>query len=166
MYGLTYLVSNYQNSRQQMFLDANGDNSGAALDVTASSANEHKLINTLHKALEYVEAGKGGFDSFAGAPIVDVGLKADQSTEIIANTEGTGGASTSVYIARWDATDGAIGVQKAPIGVYDPLEGREMESLPAHLLRCDWGCMIVPRSDYCIARIGGIANPANWTIPA
>ncbi len=199
MFGLVYLVANYQAARQQIFVDSNGDNTGTALDVTASSANEHKFINALHKALKYVGAEKGGkvviymnealylgvsavlraaglldttkdqfdrqFNTFGNHLMVDVGLKSDQSTEIIGVAEGTGGQSTSLYVARWDATNGAIGVQKGGMEVYDPLGGREMESLPAHLLRCDWGTMIVPRSDHCIARVGGIKNPATWTIP-
>lgn len=106
------------------------------------------------------------FSTFAGMPLIDVGLKSDQSTEVIGVTEGTGGASTSIYIVRWDSSDGAIGVQKGQMKVYDPLKGAEMESQPAHLLRVDWGCFIVPRSDYCIARVGGIKNPASWSVPA
>lgn len=105
------------------------------------------------------------FPSFNGMMFVDLGLKSDQSTECIGVTEGTGAASTSLYIVRWDSSDGAIGIQKGNMKVYDPLKGAEMESQPAHLLRIDWGCMIVPRSDYCIARVGGIGNPANWTEP-
>lgn len=204
MYGLEYLAANYQNSQQTFYLDSNAANTGTALDVTASSANEHKFINALERGMEYVNDGGGGnvyiytnrslklginaalraagvldvtqdqfgrkFDTFSGAPIVDVGLQYDQSTEIITLTEGTGGASTSLYIVRYSADDGVIGVQKDNghgVGprVYDPLNGREMESVPAHLLRCDWGCMLVPRSDFCIVRIGGIGNPANWTVP-
>lgn len=200
MYGLQYLVSNYQASRMQMFLDSNAANTGTALDVTASSATTRKLINKLHRAIKFVGRDKPGkiiaycneelylglsvalrasglldttqdsfgrqFTTFAGITLVDVGLKSDQSTECLTLTEGTGGASTSIYFVRWDATDGAIGIQKGNMKVYDPLKGAEMESKPSHLLRVDWGCMVIPRSDYCIARVGGIANPTTWTEPA
>lgn len=199
MNGLKYLVSNFQNSRQQIFLDSNSNNTGTALDVTANSASKQKFINALHKGLKYVGADRGGkiciynnenlylgvsavlrssglldttkdefdreFSTFAGHPLIDVGLKSDQTTEIIPLNEGTGAASTSLYIVRWDKSDGAIGVQKGTMRIYDPLGGREMEAQPAHLLRCDWGTMIVPRSDFCIVRIGGIKNPASWTEP-
>lgn len=107
------------------------------------------------------------FDAFGGFPLVDVGLQSDQATEIIPNTEDAGDAgnnATSIYIVRWDADDGLIGVQKNAMAVYDPLSGREMESMPAHLLRVDWATMIIPRSDYCVVRIKGIKNPASWTI--
>mgnify|MGYP001578122845 CR=1 FL=1 len=200
MYGLQYLVSNYQNSRQQVWIDSNAANTGTALDVTASTANTQKFINALHKAMKYVGKDHPGklyaylnesmylgvsvalrasglldtttdafgrqFTTFAGMPLIDLGTKSDQVTECVGITEGTGGASTSIYIVRWDSSDGAIGVQKGQMKVYDPLKGAEMESVPAHLLRIDWGCMIIPRSDYCIARVGGIQNPAAWTVPA
>ncbi len=200
MSGLQWLVANNQNSKMQMFIDAGADNTGTALDVTASAANRTKLINTLHRAIKYVGKDRPGkiymymnenmylgvsaalrssglldttqdsfgrqFNAFAGVTMIDVGTKSDQSTEVIGVTEGTGGASTSVYIVRWDASDGAIGIQKGTMKVYDPLKGAEMESMPAHLLRVDWGCVILPRSDYCIARVGGIKNPTAWTEPA
>lgn len=200
MYGLRYLVANYQNSRQQIWVDGDSDNTGTALDVTASAANRAKFLNALHKAIKWVGADKGGkvviylnellylgvssalrssglldsskdvfdrqFTTFAGIPLIDVGLKSDQTTEIITNSEGTGTNSTSLYVVRYDKSDGVIGLQKGTMKVYDPLEGREMESQPAHLLRCDWGACLIPRSDYCIARVGGIAHPADWTEPA
>lgn len=200
MYGLQYLCQNFQNSKMQIFVDSNANNTGTALDVTNSAANINKFVNAVHKAMKYVGSDKPGkvyiylnewlylgisaalrqsgllqtttdafgreFNSFNGAPLIDVGLKSDQVTEVIGTTEGTGAASTSLYVVRWDNSDGAIGVQKGVMKVYDPLKGAEMESLPAHLLRVDWGTMIVPRSDYCIARVGGIMNPSSWTVPA
>lgn len=108
------------------------------------------------------------FQTYMGYPIVDVGLASDQTTEIITNTEepGDGGAdATSIYVVRWDPQDGLIGVQKQAMNVYDPLGGREMESMPGHLLRVDWATMLIPRSDFCVARISNIRNPAAWTIP-
>lgn len=108
------------------------------------------------------------FTTFAGYPIIDVGTYSDQSTEIITNTEATsdgGTDATSIYVVRWDAKDGLIGVQKQAMNVYDPLGGREMESMPAHLLRVDWATMLIPRSDFCVARIKNIRAPGSWTIP-
>jgi hypothetical protein len=105
------------------------------------------------------------FTTYAGLPIYDTGYKSDLSTEIIGVTEGTGAHSTSLYVVRWDKTDGLIGVQNGTMDVYDPLGGREMETLPAYLLRMDWGTMIVPRSDFCISRLGGVADPSTWTEP-
>lgn len=199
MLGLQYLVANFQNSRQTIYVDSGANNTGTALDVTASSANVNKLINKLHRAIKFVGKDKPGkiygycneemylgisaalrssglldttqdsfgrqFTTFAGVPLIDMGYKSDQTTEVIGLTEGTGAHSTSIYFVRWDSSDGAIGIQKGQMKVYDPLKGAEMELLPAHLLRIDWGCMIVPRSDYCIARIGGIADPTTWTQP-
>ncbi len=200
MYGLTYLVSNFQNSRQTIWLDSNALNTGTALDVTASAANRRKFLNALNKAIKYcgLDSGRGKgaiycnlamgmgitavlqgsglldttkdqfdrqFTTYAGIPIYDTGYKSDLSTEVVGVTEGTGAHSTSIYVARWDKTDGLIGVQSEVMKVYDPLGGREMESLPANLLRCDWATMIVPRSSFCVARVGGIADPSTWTEP-
>lgn len=108
------------------------------------------------------------FTTFMGYPLIDVGLYSDQLTEVIPNTEATsdgGTDATSIYVVRWDAGDGLVGVQKQSMNVYDPLGGREMESMPAHLLRVDWATMLIPRSDFCVARIKNIRNPAAWTIP-
>ena len=200
MYGLIWLAQYYQNSRQQIFVDSNADNTGTALDVTASAANRRKFLNALNKAIKFCgldkKSGKGciycnedlylgitatlqgsglldttkdqfdrQFNTYGGLPIYDVGVKSDLSTEIIGVTEGTGAASTSLYVVRWDKTDGCIGVQSGPMDVYDPLGGREMEAKPSNLLRCDWATMIVPRSDYCIARLGGVKDPGGWTEP-
>jgi hypothetical protein len=200
MWGLIYLAANYQNSRQQIFVDSSADNAGTGLDVTASAATRRKFLNNLDKAIKYagLDSGRGKgaiymnealslglratltgsglldttkdqfdrqFTTYAGVQIYDTGYKSDLSTEIIGVVEGTGAHSTSLYVVRWDRTDGCIGVQMGPMEVYDPLDGREMESLPAYLLRMDWGTMIIPRSDFCITRLGGILNPASWTEP-
>jgi len=200
LFGLSYLVANYQASRQQIWVDSNAANTGTALDVTASAANRRKFLNALNKAIKYagLDSGRGKgaiymnealylgltatlqgsglldttkdqfdrqFTSYAGIPLYDTGYKSDLATEVIGVTEGTGAASTSLYVVRWDKTDGCIGVQSGTMEVYDPLSGREMESLPAYLLRMDWATMIIPRSDFCITRLGGVANPSAWTEP-
>lgn len=200
MNGLAYLTTNFQNSRQQIFLDSNAANTGTALDVTASAANRRKFLTALNKAIKFVglDTGRGKgciylnealylgitatlqgsglldttkdqfdrqFTTYAGLPLYDTGYKSDLSTEILGVVEGTGGASTSLYVVRWDQTDGLIGVQSNEMKVYDPLQGREMEALPANLLRIDWATMIIPRSSFCIARVGGVLNPASWTEP-
>lgn len=132
-------------------------------ELGISAALRHSgLLDTTKDAFDRL------FTTFAGFAIIDVGLQSDQATEIIPLTETDGGgtAETSIYVVRFDENDGLIGLQKGKgLKVYDPLGGTEMEGQPAHLLRCDWGTALVPRSDFCVARVYGIKNPANWTVP-
>lgn len=129
-------------------------------------------IGTAFRASGLLDITKDQFDrtftTFMGYPLIDVGMYSDQSTEVIPNNEATsdgGTDATSIYVVRWDPADGLIGVQKNAMNVYDPLDGREMESLPARLLRVDWPTMLIPRSDFCVARIKNIRDPGLWTIP-
>lgn len=132
--------------------------------------NTYLGVSAALRAANLLDTTKDQFDrqfnTFAGAPLIDVGLKSDRTTEIIPLTETDNATAdgTSIYVVRWDENDGAIGIQNGNLDVYDPLGGREMETQPATLLRCDWATMIIPRSDFCIARIYGIKNPALWTI--
>lgn len=51
------------------------------------------------------------FDSFDGVPMIDVGLKADKSTEIITNTYGGSNNETRVFAVRFGGEDGFTGIQ-------------------------------------------------------
>jgi hypothetical protein len=106
--------------------------------------------------------------SFAGAQLVDVGLRRDQATEIITSTEdpGDGGNdSTSMYCVRFGPAegnetvtdgDGLHGIQKNRLTAYDPLKGAEMEARPAYIRRIDWPVTLSSLGDrYCVARIYG-----------
>ena len=184
-------------SRQTLYLDSAGNGTGDALKVLASSANEHSWIDALHKAAKrssathwlcnedtYIGFGQvlrrlglletttdaygNVWKSFAGLPIVDVGLKSDKSTEIITNTEdpGDGGNdATSIYAARLDTRDGLHGIYLNELGgapkVYDPLNGKEMEAGPQYLRRIDWGVGLYNLSQYCVTRVQGFKMAAS-----
>lgn len=101
-----------------------------------------------------------------GAPIYDVGLLKDQTTEIITNTETAGDAgadSTSIYSVSFDSMNGVTGAQLSEPEVYDPLTGGEMETLPSKMMRLDWWVGLVSMGSYGAARGRNLERPADWT---
>lgn len=96
---------------------------------------------------------------------VDVGLKGDKTTEIIADTEdpGDGGNdSSSIYIVRMDSSDGLHGLQLAGLGmdIYDPTKGGEDPTAPRKIRRIDWATGIRNLSNFCIVRVKGFKMAA------
>jgi hypothetical protein len=181
--GLKKRVSNMP-SRMTINLQGSTD----SLKIFASAANEKTFIDGLHQGIKFcdgathifcnettywkigsllrdlglvyntIEMFEKKFPSFAGVPIIDVGLKADKTTEIITNTEDPGDAgndSTSMYVVRMDTDDGLRAIQLAGMGIdiYDPLNGNESESGPQFLRRVDWAVGLLNISNYSIARI-------------
>lgn len=104
--------------------------------------------------------------TFQGVPLYDMGLKADQSTEIITNTEVAGDAgadSTSIYFASYNTEEGVTGIQLEDLKVYDPLDGGEMESAPSKMLRIDWWNGLASFGSHGIVRARNLAAPSSWT---
>lgn len=190
--GLKKRVSNMA-SRQTVDLAVATD----ALKVLASEANEQLFLDALHRASKRVDGANAilcnettylglgqvlrrlklnttmtdaydhTWDTFHGIKLVDVGLKADKSTEIITDTEdpGDGGNdSSSIYVVRFDTDDGVRGIQLKGAGgptVYDPLKGGEMEAGPQFLRRVDWPIGLFHKSQYSICRIKGFKMAAS-----
>lgn len=80
------------------------------------------------------------FDSFAGVPMIDVGLKADKSTEIILDTYGAASNETRVFFVRF-GDDAFTGMQLNTPEPYDPIkagEGHGNTTGPQRLKRIDW----------------------------
>ena len=126
----------------------------------------------------YLNVSGGGFldvtkDSFErsiptlwGSPVIDVGLKRDQSTEIITNTEvaGDSGAdSTSIYAVAFNEQQGVVGIQLEPMAIYDPNAGGESESKPVKKVRIDWWVGLAGFGSYGIARGRNLERIADWT---
>jgi len=167
-----------------------------SLKVLASTANMNTFLDALHQAIKYCDGATHIFvnensflkwgsvmrnlglqydliemydrkwESFAGVPLVDVGLKSDKSTEIITSTEdpGDGGNdATSFYVARMDTEDGLSGLMLngMDMQVYDPLNGNEMESGPQYLRRIDCALGLTSPSQYSIVRIKGFKMAAS-----
>lgn len=106
--------------------------------------------------------------TYMGAPIVDIGIKADQSTEIITDTEvanDAGADATSIYMLSFGVEDGGItGIQLPPgLEVYDPLSGGELSTAPATLLRLEWGVGLAQFGSYGITRGRNVEGASNWT---
>lgn len=109
------------------------------------------------------------WETFMGFALIDVGLKNDQSTEIITSTEdpGDGGNdATSIYVVRVGEDDGlhmiqARGTSPAP---YDPIavgEGGVSSQGPSIVRRIDWAIGLRSFGSYSIARIKGFKMAAS-----
>ena len=101
-----------------------------------------------------------------GSPVVDVGFKKDQSTEIITETETAGDAAsdaTSVYAVSFNEQQGCIGIQLSDMEVYDPLNGGEQEALPAKMVRIEWWLGLAGFGSYGITRGRNVEGASNWT---
>lgn len=144
--------------------------------VDAIIANE-TMRRAIRTAARYVQFNANLFDvtkdmfgrnfyTWNGVPIYDMGLKADQSTEVITLTEagGTGSANTtSVYFVSFDQTQGIRGLQLGDFQFYDPLSGGEMESKPSEMRRLDWAIGLCGWGSYGATRLRNILTPASWT---
>lgn len=113
---------------------------------------------------------KDSFDrdipTYKGIPLVDVGLKTDQSTEIITDTEvgGNGAANaTSLYGVSFGTDEGFTGIQLHDLQSYDPLTGGELESAPVKMTRIEWPIGFASFGSFCITRGVNVEGASNWT---
>ena len=124
-----------------------GTSAGSLLDVTKDSFDREIL-------------------TYKGAKFVDMGLRADQSTEIITNAETAedgGTDATSVYFVSFGMDNGITGIQLSDMETYDPLDGGERETKPTKLIRIDWWCGLAGFGSYGATRLHNIETPASWT---
>lgn len=146
-------------------------------NVDAMFMNEATYLG-FPKALRYVQANGGLFlditkDSFdreivtyKGKPMIDMGLKGDQSTEIITNTEtalDSGADGTSVYFASFNTEEGITGIQLNNLEAYDPTGGQELETAPATMLRIDWWNGLASFGSHGIVRLSNLKAASSWT---
>lgn len=104
--------------------------------------------------------------SYKGTRFIDVGLKRDQSTEIITDTEtalDAGSDATSIYFVSFGDDEGLMGAQLGPMDVYDPLSGGEQESTPTKLMRIDWWLGLISLGKFSMVRGANCEGAANWT---
>jgi len=143
--------------------------------VNAIFMNEAMYLG-FSRVLRYINASGGGgldvtkdsFDrqilTYHGAPFIDVGLKKDQSTEIITNTEtdGTGGDAehTSVYFASFDSEQGVTGIQ---LGGMDTVPIAESPDGPFTMVRIEWPVGLASFGSYGITRLWSIDAPSQWS---
>jgi|GEM_PF-1959462 hypothetical protein len=146
-------------------------------DHNAFFANEGILWG-VGRVARYIQASGGNWlsttqDSFErtiptlwGSPIIDVGLKADQTTEIITETEVAGDAgqdATSIYCAAFNDEQGVTGIQLSSMEVYDPLAGGELSTAPSKMTRIDWWVGLAGFGSYGVTRGWNVEGAANWT---
>ena len=98
-------------------------------------------------------------NTFQGIPLIDIGIKADQTTEIITNTETlSGGADeTSVYAVKYGVNEYLWGLQQAPMEVTDL---GEISSSPVFRDRVQWVVGLAVSNPRAIARAYGFVADA------
>jgi len=94
-------------------------------------------------------------DMYLGARLIDIGVKANQTTEIITNTEDKGGGSyeTSIYAVKFGIGEMTWGIQQYPLEVRDL---GELESKPVYRTRVDWNLGLATVDPRSIGRLYGI----------
>jgi len=156
---------------EQAMYSANGG------DVQAILCNEG-LKWGIGRVLRYLSASGGSlldtakdqFDReilmYKGAPIMDMGLKADQVTEVISaaeTAEDAGTDATSAYFVPFNMENGIQGIQLSDMEIYDPLDGAEQASKPTQLVRVEWWCGLAGFGSHGPTRLHNIETPASWT---
>ncbi len=98
-------------------------------------------------------------DMYLGARMIDIGVKADQSTEIITNIETLGGGSyeTAIYAIKFGIGELTWGIQQYPLEVVDL---GELESKPVYRTRVDWNLGLATVDPRSVARLYGIRADA------
>lgn len=94
-------------------------------------------------------------DMYLGARLIDIGVKANQSTEIITNEETDGGGSyeTSIYAVKFGIGEMTWGIQQYPLEVRDI---GELESKPVFRTRLDWNLGLATVDPRSLSRLYGI----------
>jgi len=98
-------------------------------------------------------------DVYMGARLIDIGVKADQTTEIITNSETLGGGSyeTSIFAAKFGIGDMTWGLQQYPLEAYDI---GELEDKPVYRTRIDWNLGLATVDPRSLGRLYGIRADA------
>ncbi|KKK83039.1 hypothetical protein LCGC14_2797360, partial [marine sediment metagenome] len=91
---------------------------------------------------------------YQGVPLIDIGIKADQSTEIITNGESlSGGADeTSIYAVKYGPEEYFWGIQQAPLEVRDL---GEIDTKPVLRDRVEWVVGLAHSNPRALARAYG-----------
>lgn len=117
----------------------------------------------------FLDVTKDNFDrqilTYKGAPVVDIGLKKDQSTEIITNSETAGDAgadATSIYGVKFDTQQGISGIQLGELEVYDPFAGGDNGTTPQHQKSFEWVVGLAGFGSYGFTRGRNVEGTA-WT---
>lgn len=91
-------------------------------------------------------------DAYDGVPFLDMGYKADQKTQIIADDH-DGNGNTSIYLVKFGSEEYLGGIQEYDIDTRDLGEAHDK---PALRTRMEWPIGLAMWSERCIVRIKGI----------
>lgn len=93
-------------------------------------------------------------NTFQQIPLIDIGIKADQTTEIITNEESLSGASdeTSIYAVKYGTEEYLWGIQQEPMQVRDL---GEIDTKPVYRDRVEWVVGLAVSNPRAIARAYG-----------
>jgi hypothetical protein len=93
-------------------------------------------------------------NTFQGIPLIDIGIKADQSTEIITNAETLSGGTdeTSIYAVKYGENEYMWGMQQEPMVVTDL---GEISSAPVYRDRVSWVVGLAVSNPRSLARAYG-----------
>lgn len=103
-------------------------------------------------------------DMYGNTRLVDIGTRADQTTEIILNTEKTDGTAsggtecTSIYAVKFGIGDETWGIQQYPMEVTDL---GELQTAPKYRTRVDWPHGLATVSPRSIARLYGVVSDSS-----
>ncbi len=91
---------------------------------------------------------------FQGVPLIDIGIKADQTTEIITNEESLslGNDETSIYAVKYGVDEYFWGIQQEPLQVRDM---GEIDTKPVYRDRVEWVVGLAVSNPRAIARTYG-----------
>ena len=100
-------------------------------------------------------------DVYGGVRLIDIGVRADQTTEIILNSETSAGAAsggdansyTSIYAVKFAIGEYLWGIQEYPMEVEDL---GELQTAPVYRTRVDWPHGLADVDPRCIARMYGV----------
>jgi len=103
------------------------------------------------------------FPTYKGATIVDAGLLADQSTEIITNTEADAAANssdtTSVYFIPFNDENGIVGIQLSEMETFPG----EKDQATSDVTTVEWWAGLAGFGSYGPTRLWNLEAPASWT---
>ena len=100
--------------------------------------------------------------TYRGVPLIDMGVKIDQSTEIIANgqtAEDDGTDATDMFFVPFNSEQGITGIQLDPIEVFD---GKKDKST-ADTTVIEWWVGLAGFGSYGPVRLHNIEEPTAWT---
>lgn len=145
----------------------------------AGAVNAYLLNEAMYygvgKVARYINANGGNFLSttkdsldrevttWKGAPLVDVGLLKDQTTEIIPDTEVAGDSgvdATSIYGCSFGVDKGISGIQ---LGGLENWETEPTSTAPHHTLNIEWVLGLAGFGSYGIVRGRNVEGASNWT---